>query len=1035
MHVSKWSLSALLVTTVLSIPSFSATPDRVAGVIDSSQTIALQKSLHPKAQPKYDKGPVEASFQLNSIMLLLAPSPTQQKALDELVAEQQDPKSANYHKWLTPSQYAQRFGLSPNDLAKITAWLQSQGFTIQSIGAGHNRLVLSGTAASVQSAFKAEIHHYSVDGEDHFANSSPIMIPAALDGVVAAIIGVNDFRMRPASRFRMGSAPGARPNYYVSGLVFPNFLAPGDINTIYGIPSSLDGTGQTIGIIGETDIFISDINDFRSAFGLTPITTGNCTFGTLTNPGVVTACNDPHFKYILYLPTGATDPQKPDSVQTLDIGEADLDLEWSGAAAPNAQIIYINAPDPNGNGVYDSLTYAIDTNPVPAHVLSMSYGACEMAGVTLETVLEQGVSEGITIVNSSGDTGAAACDGNPPGGANAPLPYEGAEFGLGVNYPASSNYVIAAGGTGISLADDSYPSPSSYWGTTTPPMNGGTATGYIPELAWNDDEIFADYCQNPAPGDTFCTEGNPPAANWVKITNAETAQEDIWISSSGGGASNCFTESGTTCLAGNPQASWQSDLRVPIAPTGVRWVPDVSFLASPNFPGYIFCTPQNPDATTPVYTSTCVNGISGSTGAIEKYNSIVGGTSASSPLFAAIVALLNQKLATPSGSGLGDIHKTLYSLAASTASSSQKVFHQVTTGDNMVYCQAGFPSGQPSEMICPSTGVFGYEASNADPTTGYNLVTGLGSVDVGNLATAWVEATEAQFSLSASSITPTTVAAGSSLTAVITVTPNSGSNFTGNVSFGCTNPPSGVSCSFSPTTVSGGSGSTTVTISVAPNVAAGAVNVTVTGTSGGSATTTVGFTVTASNETFSFTSNLASGTLSVRQGATGNVNLTVTSTSTPSFIATSGGNTTTVLPLAYTCSGFPTLSTCTFSPVSPNQATAVTVNVMTTPSTSAKAQPVDRGPRIFYAALLPGFFGIVLVAGSRRRSVVGMRMLGLILVLGSSTLWLGSCSGSNNSSTGTSGTPPGNYTITVNATTGGSAPITGSYQFTLTVTQ
>ncbi len=1034
MRVVKWSLPALLIVTVLSSQSFSATPDRIAGVIDSSHGVPLQKSLHPKAKAKYDEGPVEPSFQLHSMMLLMAPSPTQQAALDTLAAELQDPKSPSYHKWLTPAQYAAKFGLSQNDLSKITNWLKSQGFTIQAVGGGHNRLVFSGTAGAVQSAFKAEIHRYNVDGEEHFANSTPIQLPAALQDVVVGLLGVNNFRMHPANRFRMGSGPRMRPNYYESGLVFPNFLAPGDIATIYDIPSNLNGSGQSLGIIGETDVFLNDINDFRGDLGLPQITTSNCTISTHTSPGVITACNDNYFKYILYLPTGATDPLVPDSVQQGDIGEADLDLEWSGATAPSAKIVYINAPYAGGNGVNDALAYALDPpvgTSIPAYVVSMSYGLCELEAQNLESLLQQGVqTEGITVVNSSGDSGAAACDGSPP--STPAFPYStGAQNGLAVNYPASSSYVVAAGGTGISLANDSYPNPSTYWGTSNG-TTGGSATGYIPELAWNDDEIFADYCANPYPGDPFCTEGGSPAVTgWVAITSAKTAQEDIWINAGGGGASNCFYESGKVCTGGLQQPSWQSGLSVPSAPTGVRWVPDVAFLASPNFPGYIFCTPQNPDAAPPTYTSTCVNGISGNSGAILNYGSIVGGTSASSPLFAGIVALLNQSLATPSGTGLGDIHNTLYTLAATP---SKGAFNPVKTGDNMVYCQGGTPAAQPVALRCPGSGanagILGYEASNADSTTGYNLVTGLGSVDVAKLVSAWA-GSQSSFALSASSINPTTVTAGNSLTATITVAPSNGSTFTGTVGFSCGNV-SGITCSFLPKTVTGGSGTTTVTISVAANVAAGATSVTVTGTSGSTtANASVGFTVAASSDTFSMTSTLSSGTLAVKQGQSGVVNLTVSG----SLVTTSGGNTQTILPLTYTCTGYPSLSTCTFSPSSPTQVAAVTVNITTTASSSAQARPLNGRSRIFYAALLPGLFGIVFVAGSRKRSLHSIRTLGLIVVLGFSTMWLGSCGGSNNGSTGTPGTPVGNYTITINATTGGSGPIANTYQFTLSVTQ
>lgn len=1037
MRAAKWSLAALLLTAVLSIPSFSATPDRIAGAIDSSHGAALQKSLHPKAQAKYDEGAVEPSFRLDSIVIFFSPSPAQQKALDQLVAQQQDPSSPNYHKWLTPAQYAGRFGLSQNDLSKITAWLESEGFTVQQVGAGHNHVIVTGTAASVQSAFKTEIHRYNVEGEEHFANSTPIMIPAAIEGVVSGIIGVNNFRPHSASRLRMGSRL-PHPNYYGGSSTdteLVNYLAPADVNTIYDVPSNLNGTGQSLAIIGETDVFLNDINDFRGPFGLPTI---SCS-GTNSTTSLITSCSDPHFKYVLYLPSGATDPGKPDSVQEGDIGEADLDLEWSGAVAPDAQIIFVNAPDPSGNGVYDSLTYAID-NTV-AHVISMSYGNCEAESVSLESLLEQAVSQGITIMNSAGDSGAAGCDGNPPGNNPTP-PYEGAANGLAVNYPASSVYVVAAGGTGISLADDSFPSPATtYWGTSNGTTGtegyGGTAKGYIPETAWNDDVAFAELCTSGDIGDpsqnSFCYPPSGGGAG-VLITSAQTAQEDYWVSQGGGGGSNCFTQNTTTgeCISGFSQPSWQSGLTVQGAPTGVRWVPDISLLASPNLPGYIYCTPENPDAATPDYTSTCASGIAT---AVSNF-SIVGGTSASSPIFAAIVALLNQSLNTPSGSGLGDIHKTLYTIAAE-ANHGNGAFQPVTNGNNQVYCQPGTPANQPSAIQCPagaSDGPIGYLASNADTNTGYNLVTGLGSVDVAKFVSAWA-ASQASFALSASAINPTTVAAGNSVTATITVAPSSGSNFSGTVSFSCANQ-TGISCSFSPTTVTGGSGPTTVTISVAANVAAGATSVTVTGTSGSvSANTTVGFTVTASSQTFTITSNIASGTISVKQGQTAQVNLTISSTN--GFTTTSGGNTTTVLPLTYTCTSSPaiSLSNCTFAPPSPSQSTAVTVSVSTKAPTNAQALPFDHGTRIFYAALFPGLFGIMFIAGSRRRSLRGIRMLGLIFVLGASMLWLGSCGGSNNSSTGSPGTPTGSYTVTINATTGGSGPIANSYQFTLTVTQ
>jgi subtilase family serine protease len=143
---------------------FAAQPDRITGPIDSSQMVPLAKSLHPKAQPQYDQGAVNPSLKLTYITMLLAPSPSQQAALEQLLAQQQERGSPNYHRWLSPWQFADQFGLSQGDLSKVTGWLKSQGFQILSVGGGRNSVVFSGTAAQEESAFKTEIHNYKVDG-------------------------------------------------------------------------------------------------------------------------------------------------------------------------------------------------------------------------------------------------------------------------------------------------------------------------------------------------------------------------------------------------------------------------------------------------------------------------------------------------------------------------------------------------------------------------------------------------------------------------------------------------------------------------------------------------------------------------------------------------------------------------------------------------------------------------------------------------------------------------------------------------------
>jgi large repetitive protein len=338
----------------------------------------------------------------------------------------------------------------------------------------------------------------------------------------------------------------------------------------------------------------------------------------------------------------------------------------------------------------------------------------------------------------------------------------------------------------------------------------------------------------------------------------------------------------------------------------------------------------------------------------------------------------------------------------------------------------------PSTIMCPTTGVFGFSAqiSSSDPTTGYNLVTGLGSVDVNKLAVA-LDATYVNFSVAPSQSSLSAAAGVSTSPTTITVTPIK--NYVGPATYSCPSGlPTGATCTF--TTVN--STSATLVINTPPNLAAAsnvAVTVQATVTQSGvstSKTTTVNLTVTATTEKFSLSSNLgANATLSVTQGQTsGAVNLTVGSSSTPPFVTGS----TTSLPLTYSCAGLPSESTCNFSPSSTSSATSITLTITTTAPTGKLLRPLDRGPSVFYALLFPGLLGIVVTLGARRRSLSAMRMLALIALLSVSALWMASCGGSS-SSNKNPGTPTGSYPITINATTGGASPLTSSLKLTLNV--
>ena len=622
--------------------------DRITTTIDARRSVLLRGSTPPQAQPKDDLGEVPADFALGNMTLMFRPSAEQQAALEQLLAEQQDPASPNYHTWLTPEQYADRFAPSAADVAKVADWLRGEGFSIRYTARGRDFINFSGTAATVKSSLHTAIHRYSVRGETHFANANDVILPAAIQPLVAGILGLHDIHPK---------APRKRPVANFTASNGSHYLLPDDFAAIYDLgpmySSGYAGAGQSIVIVGQSDIDLDDINVFRATFGL-PVTN------------------------VQVIPTGGYPGFTGDEV------EADLDLEWAGAIARDANLIYVYSDD-----VSYAAYYAIDNNLAP--VVSESFGLCEYSvginrlGIAIYQVeAQKGNAMGITWLASSGDSGAAGCD------------YQviQASQGLGVSMPASVPEVTAVGGTEFVEGTS-----TAYWSATNGTYNG-SALSYIPETSWND-------------------------------TVADLALGG-YISASGGGVSSYYAK-----------PTWQTGPGVPS--DGKRDVPDIALTAADAHDPYLIVT--------------------------EGIGIGVGGTSASAPSLAGVLAVLNQYLVqnkVQSKPGLGNINPKLYSMAA--GSSASKVFHDVTTGNNIVPCQ-----GQTQDCL---NGQFGY---NAGP--GYDLVTGLGSVDAYNFIAAWSGIT---ISTTTTTVTasPNTILPGGSTVLTATVKANGGSAApTGTVTF------------------------------------------------------------------------------------------------------------------------------------------------------------------------------------------------------------------------------------------------------------
>jgi uncharacterized protein (TIGR03437 family) len=432
-----------------------AQQNRIAGRISGSQRFTLSGHLHPLARSEYDRGPVDPSMALSRVTFVLQPSAAQKADLEQLLAQQQDPTSANYHKWLTPEEYADRFGASQDDIAKIVEWLQSQHLTVASVARARDAVAVSGTAAQIESALHTEIHVYVVNGETHYANTTEPSLPAALQGVVQAIHGLHDFRLKPRSRKMAGlgvRADGVTPEYN-SATAGVHYVVPGDFVAIFDIQplynAGIGGAGQTIAVVGQSDIDTSHLATFRSYFGL-PAT--NLTTTLVPN---------------------TQDP----GVSESDEQESDLDLEWSSAVAVNASLLFVYSYD-----VMDAVQYAIDQDLAP--VVSSSYGECETAATqadsaTLQAWAVKGNAEGITWVAASGDSGAADCYGSSSG----PFGGSSTDFVLSVDMPASIPQVTGVGGTEFNEGS------GTYWSGNNNSTTKASALSYIPETTWNDSTV------------------------------------------------------------------------------------------------------------------------------------------------------------------------------------------------------------------------------------------------------------------------------------------------------------------------------------------------------------------------------------------------------------------------------------------------------------------------------------------------------------------------------------------------------------------
>jgi Pro-kumamolisin, activation domain/Bacterial Ig-like domain (group 3) len=945
--------SLLLSAATLFTPvTQAAVQNRVTSGATGGSRVALPGMVNGHAKRSVDLGLAASDRKLESLMLRFSMTDAQQADLNQLLAAQLDPSSPSYHQWLTPEQFGARFGLSSDDIAKVSAWLTSQGLTITEISRSSTYISFSGTVGQVEQAFGTSIHSLSLNGEQHISNLTDPTLPSGIAGVVGSVLGLDDFKLKSRVRRQAVTLDPAKPLFtQTTSGVTSHYISPADLYKIYDFPTSVTGTGITIAVMGQTQLIPAQVTAFRAAAGFASTTGPTQTLVGLSNPGVSSS----------------------------DIDEAQLDVEWSGAAAPGATIAYYYASPNSGGltgGVFAALNYAISNRVAP--IITISYGLCEAGWGTSvlgnqNVLLAQANAQGQTVFSAAGDAGATDCDVS---GISTE--------GLGVDFPASSPYVTAAGGTQFS---GDVGSPGTYWSTTNG-TNGLSALSYIPEAPWNE----------------------TTASGGLDAGGA-----------AGGGASAYFAK-----------PAWQSGSGVPNDSS--RDLPDVSLNAAAMHDGYLVCSQNASEGE-----AGCANNTFLTTTNVAN---VFGGTSFVAPSLAGVLALVEQKLGvgTSAATGLGNIGPTLYGIAKVA-----NVYHDITSGSNSVPCTQGTLNCNSGGSIGFNAGVGYDQATGLGTIDVANLVNNWSSAvptsssAVGGCNQAPNSSTTGNCGTTTTSLTTSSaICAVSTGTLALSVTVNgsiSGKTPTGTVQFLVDN----VAVSGAIVTLPSGSGTATYTLTFPATLSSGGhtISAVYSGDSNyaGSKGTLLGPAVNSSiypngsiasvdivsGKDFSITPCTGTATsVTVQSGATSSG---ITFTITPV-----GGFTGTVTLVATNNDGM--AATTSFSPATVNlTSAAVTSSFVVKASQTSKlnrpdlfphSHPPGSGP--WYLAGSGATLACMLLLTFPRRRRWGALLAVLISV---AALTAVGCGSSSSNSGGSGGSGGGGGSTTTNASS-------GTYTFTIT---
>jgi subtilase family serine protease len=715
---------------------------RVTAKIDNAKRTILPGHVSGAVRVSTDLGRQHPATPAPGMIMVLKSSEQQKHDLRKVIDEQQDKRTANFHKWMTPEEFGARFGVHDDDIAAVKGWLTSQGFSVDEVSKSKRVIRFSGNIGQVEKAFQTEMHLYNHEGQMHVAASRDISVPQALNKVIAGVTLHNFYRQSSFERdprIKNSKRKVKISNYTSTSSTSTHYIGPADFATIYNtaplLANGINGTGQSIAVVGRSDILMSDVHTYRQIFNL-PV-------------------NDPTF----------INAGQDNGVEGGDDGESDLDVEISGGMAPNAKVYFVvGTPTFLVDGITNSVQYIVENNL--ADIMSISYGSCESVEGTggnayNNQAFEQAAAQGISVFIASGDNGPAGCD-NQNNSTET--------LGYAAGSETSTPYSVAVGGT--QMYQDTGAGIPTYWNSTNNPTYLNSALKYIPEYPWNEGK-GADFTASTSLSGLWSSSGGVSAyytkpswqtgpgvptvdpditlhgGNWVTAVNLTNAGGSGYttapsVTFAGGGCTR--TPTGSTTISGGAVTGVNFTIRG----FGCTSAPTVTFGAAPgggttatgtttigpmwNTPFLVTGVPHrySPDLALNAASGHdpmlfCSEGICN-----EGSLGLVGGTSVAAPAMAGVQALINQL----NGGRQGMPAYIYYTLAAAQSqtncnsannpvNSSNCAFQDVTVGDTLICglstCTASTPAAKMGFVAGP----------------GYDLTTGLGSPNAYNLATQW----------------------------------------------------------------------------------------------------------------------------------------------------------------------------------------------------------------------------------------------------------------------------------------------------------